>query len=165
MRTKYGKASQDFIVPDIAKLLKGSKGESLIYFGKTEQEDRYTLCLGVGRVVSIKTGETFDWVKINFGRHYSKDIVVKHNHARRQIYTLKKGQLAWFYGYATTIHKKDGSLQTLLYAKGLQGWYVPKMFDIKKIDSDDLPSAIEEQEQKEMQDAINDIFDMNKEKK
>lgn len=159
MRIKIGTVNEkEFYVPDIGKLLKSSKNESLILFGKAEYEQRYCLCLGVGRVCSIKTGEKFDWVRINFGRKYSRNIVVKNNHARRQIYTLKKGQIAWFYGYYATYTNEQGKLESVLYAIAFQGWFVPKMFDIRKIDTD-LPQEISEQEQEEMQSLITDLFD------
>lgn len=158
MRTKIGTVSEkDFYVPDISKLLKGSKNESLIFFGKTEYEQRYCLVLGVGRVTSIKTGNDFDWVKINFGRHYARNIIVKNNHARRQIYTLKKGQLAWFYGFYSVYKNDKGQIESIMYALGFQGWFVPKMFDIRNIDTD-LPQPIDEQEQKEMEQIIDDLF-------
>ena len=158
MRTKIGTVSEkEFYVPDITKLLKGSKNESLIFFGKSEHEQRYCLVLGVGRVTSIKTGNDFDWVKINFGRHYARNIIVKNNHARRQIYTLKKGQLAWFYGFYSVYRNDKGKIESIMYALGFQGWFVPKMFDIRHIDTD-LPQPIDEQEQKEMEQMIDDLF-------
>ena len=159
MRTKIGTVKEkSFCVPDISKLLKGSKNESLIFFGKSEHEQRYCLVLGVGRVTSIKTGDKFDWVKINFGRHYARNIVVKNNHARRQIYTLKKGQLAWFYGYYATITNEKGEIESIMYAIGFQGWFVPRQFDINKIDTD-LPQPVDEQDQQEMEQTINELFD------
>lgn len=163
MRTKIGTVKEkSFYVPDITKLLKGSKNESLIFFGKSEHEQRYCLVLGVGRVTSIKTGNKFDWVKINFGRHYARNIIVKNNHARRQIYTLKKGQLAWFYGYYSAYVNEKKKVESIMYALGFQGWFVPKMFDIRNIDTD-LPQEINEQEQKEMEQMIDDLF-LKKEK-
>ena len=159
MRTKIGTVSEkSFYVPNIAKLLRSSKNESLIFFGKAEYEQRYCLCLGVGHVLSVKKGEKFDWVKINFGRRYSRDIIVKNNHARRQISTLKNGQLAWVYGYFAAYTDEKGKIKSVLYAMGFQGWFVPKMFDIKKMDTD-LPQELNEQEQEQMQSLINDIFD------
>lgn len=158
MKVKIGTVSEkEFYVPDISKVLKGSKNESLIFFGKNEHEQRYCLVLGIGRVTSIKTGDKFDWVKINFGRHYARNIIVKNNHARRQIYTLKKGQLAWFYGFYSVYRNDKGKVESIMYALGFQGWFVPKMFDIKHIDTD-LPQSIDEQEQKEMEQMIDDLF-------
>jgi len=158
MKAKYGKVDKpEFFIPDISKTLKGSTNESLIFFGKCHFEQRYSVVLGVGRVKMIKTSEKFDLVKINFGRHYSRLIIVKDNHARRQIYTLKKGQLAWFYGYYASFKNEQGKLESILYAVGFQGWYVPKVMDIRNIDTE-IPQELEEQEQDEMQSLINDLF-------
>lgn len=159
MKAKYGKVDNiEFFVPNIANTLKGSSNESLIFFGRSHYEQRYNVVLGVGRVRMIKTSEKFDLVKINFGRRYSRLIIVKDNHARRQIYTLTKGQLAWFYGYYATFKNEKGELESVLYAKGFQGWYVPKVMDIRKIDSD-LPQELDESEQETMQQMINDLFE------
>ena len=124
-----------FEIPSLDNLLRTSKHESLFVFGSTEDEQDKMICAGIGRVTFIEKGEKFDIVGMNFGRSWSRRIVVCHNHARRQIFTLKRGQLAWFYGYfkVYTIEKKK---RALFYAKGFQGWYVPKMVDIKNYEGE-----------------------------
>ena len=132
---------KEYILPDISQLLHHSKHESLFVFGTMENNRDYRLCLGVGTVMNIQKGNEMDMVTINFGRKKARKIIVKHNHARRQIYTLKLGQLAWFYGYYKCYGRR-----TYFFAKGLQGWYVPKILDIKNYDGKEMPELEEEKD-------------------
>ena len=140
MKIRFGKQNPFFDIPDAKNLVKCIGGESIFFFGKTK-DDKGLISVGVGTVVKIEKGNEMDMVMMNFG-FVARRIIVKHNHARRQIYTLKKGQLAWFYGFAKYYDKK-----LCLFAKGFQGWYVPKALDIKNYDDDQLVELEQEQEQ------------------
>ena len=136
-----------FAIPDVTRLTHYSQHETLLFLGAPLQEKDFTICLGVGLVKTIQKGEEFDLVGMDFGRGYSRQIYVKNNHARRQIYTLKKGQYAWFYGVMRCL-TIDGKPNTTLYAKAFQGWYVPKNMDIMKIDPKDIDKLSQENESK-----------------
>lgn len=110
--------------------------ESIFYFGDTTIQKQATMCIGVGRVKKIETGRHFDIITFNFGRKYDRTIIVKDNQARRQIFTLKHGQYAWFYGYRKMYFDKQRKV--VFYAMALQGWYTPKNLDIKTIDPNEL---------------------------
>ena len=147
---KLDKSPHIFAIPDMDNLLRTSKHESLFVFGSSEEDKEKMICAGIGRVTFIEKGEKFDLVGMNFGRSYSRRIVVVGNHARRQIFTLKRGQLAWFYGYFK-VYNFEKRKKVLFYAKGFQGWYVPKMVDIKnyegeidKIEDTDLTNYLDE---------------------
>ena len=138
--------NHEFATPDIARLVKHSLGETLIYCGPATFDSKAILCMGVGKVNKVQKGNKFDLVTMFFGR-ISREIIVVNNHARRQIFTLKVGQYASFVGYATA-YAEDGKQKLQLYAKGLQGWFVPKTMDIKKIDPNDIEQMTEENESK-----------------
>lgn len=136
-----------FAIPDIVRLAHCSMHETLLFLGTPKEENDFTICIGVGLVKTIQKGEDFDLVGIDFGRGYSREIYVKNNHARRQIYTLKKGQYAWFYGLMRCY--KDGKKnKSCLYAKAFQGWYVPKNMDIVKVDPNEIEKLTQESESK-----------------
>lgn len=139
--------NKEFNFSELSRLVHCSKHETLLFLGPPKENSDRVYCLGVGIVKVIQKGEEFDLVGIDFGRGYSREIYVKNNHARRQIYTLKKGQLAWFYGFLKC-YRIDGSIKTSLYAKGFQGWFVPKNMDIVKIDPEDIEELSEENESK-----------------
>lgn len=157
---KYGKG-KTFTVPSIADLPRITKNESLLFFGKDEKlkDKKYHLVLGIGRVVSVEHGENLDLVRMNFGYH-KREILVYDNHARRQIYTLKRGHLAWFYGISKTI-LVDGKSKKIFLARGFQAWYVPKMLDIKHYDLDTMTQMEKENEQTN-QTLVNFIDDLLK---
>ena len=137
----------EFIMPDIFKLVHFTKHETLMFLGSPKDKEEYTIVVGIGRVMAIEKGQEFDLVKMDFGRGYSREILTKNNHARRQIYTLKKGQYAWFYGMMKyyTVEKKQ---KAFFYAKAFQGWYVPKNMDIMKLDPQEIDKLTEENESK-----------------
>lgn len=139
--------NKEFAVPNIARLVHYSIYETLLFLGQPKKESGKTICFGIGTVTKIQKGEEFDMVYMNFGRDYSREICVKHNHARRQIYTLKRGQLAWFYG-VMQVYKDKGEFKTIFYAMGFQGWFVPKNMDIIKINPEDIEKMTEENESK-----------------
>lgn len=130
MRVKLGKQEKIFNVPDMRRYALYSQNESMMLFGKPENRQNRRMVVGIGIVCKVQKGDTMDIVKMNFGRHYSRTIYVQHNQARRQIYTLKRGQPAWFYGFMQ-IYMEDGKPKASFFARGFQAWYVPKMLDIK----------------------------------
>ena len=133
-------------IPNAKHILKSIKNESLFVYGYDNEKQRYN-CFGIGTVWKVEKGERVDLVYMNFGK-ITRPILVTHNHARRQIYSLKRGQLAWFYGF---YKYAEGHKKLYLYAKGLQAWYVPKALDIKNYDLE----SIDEMETKEETDLIN----------
>ena len=138
-----------FNVREPTKLVHFSDHETLIRLGNSLESDDMTIVFGIGRVLRIEKGQEFDLVYMDFGRGYGREIFVKSNHARRQIYTMKKGQYSWFYGMLRYYKdEKDKKFKAALYAKAFQGWYVPKNFDIKKLDPNDIEQLSEENESK-----------------
>lgn len=118
-----------------------SSGEPLIYLGKNK--DDYIAFMGVGTVCRVEKGERADRVLMHFGVAL-KSLYVVNNHARRQIYTLKKGQLAMVVGTCKVF--QDKGRRAMYFANGFLAWYVPKMLDIKKYDTEDLEKLEEEQD-------------------
>ena len=131
--------------------------ETLLYLGSPYESNDMTICFGIGRVITVQKGQEFDMVGLDFGRGFPKEIIVKNNHARRQIYTLKKGQYCWFYGLARFYKDEKRKPKVAYYAKAFQGWYVPKNFDIKQLDPNEIEKLTEENESK-----INFIDDLLK---
>ena len=152
------KMDEEYIVPDIRNLVRCFRSETLFIFGIDSANTKYRWCLGVGRVCKIQQGESFDLLYLNFGRKYAREIIVQYNHARRQLLTLKKGQLATFYGKFKLYKNEQGQTRTVFYAIGLQAWYVPKAMDIKAIDTDAF-DKIEKEQEKEMLEKIDKLFE------
>ena len=96
-----------FKTPEVGKIARHNQGEWIIILGKMFGFNDRTMCVGWGRVDYIEKGEKFDIVKMNFGTTFSRKVVVTHNHARKQIYTLKLGQYAMFVGYYMFITEKE----------------------------------------------------------
>ena len=121
-----------------------TKGESLMLLGYVRHKGTtYRLFYGIGVVYRVVKREIDDLVYINFGvfkEHPRRLVVVHDNHARRQLLTLKRGQICHVYGLCRYFmgkgKKVDGKptqeLKMLLIATGILGWYVPTMVDIKK---------------------------------
>ena len=153
------KKTEEYVLPDIKNLVRCFRSETLFIFGIDSQNTKYRWCLGVGRVCKIKQGENFDIVYINFGRKYAREIIVQYNHARRQLLTLKVGQLATFYGKFKIYANEDKEVKTVLYAIGLQAWYVPKAMDIKKMKVDaELNEKVDQQEETSMLNLIDELI-------
>lgn len=134
-----------------------------------------TLFWGIGNVFKIERGENFDIVYADFG--FAKNpraVVITHNQARRQILTLKRGQFALFWGQAKTF-KKPSKFKGVanptyrewaLFGYVVSGFYVPKAFDVKKMESD-IENGIEQDEtvplnknlEKHYEDIINGLFE------
>lgn len=150
------KKTEEYIVPDIRNLVRCFRSETLFIFGVDSQNTKYRWCLGVGRVCKIKQGENFDLLYLNFGRKYAREIIVQYNHARRQLLTLKRGQLATFYGKFKIYADEQGQKHTVLYAIGLQAWYVPKAMDIKQMDLETF-EKVKLEEEKSMINLIDEL--------
>lgn len=151
------KTNKYFFLPEFMNYVLFSKNETLFMFGSELDDERKRHCLGVGRVAFIEKGKDMDLVFINFGRAHARRIIVINNHARRQIYTLKSGQLAWVYGYMKIWTNQEGKVQMQMFAKGFQAWYVPKTIDIKNYDLDSL-QEMPDNEEKETRDFIENIL-------
>ena len=139
--------SKEFTMSEIVRITHHSLNEALLFLGPPKEDKEKNFCIGVGIVKKIEKGENFDLVKMDFGRGYWRDIVVRMNHARRQIYTLKVGQLAWFFGFMK-VYLKDKKRKAYFFARGFQGWYVPKNMDIKKLDPNEVEELTKENESK-----------------
>ena len=128
---------KEHLLGDIFRIAHCTKNESLLFLGNPEADKKTQVVLGVGLVKRIEKGQDFDIVKMSFGWRYWREIIVRDNHARRQIYTLKRGQYAWFFGKRRS-YIIGGKLKCTYYATALQGWYVPKNMDIKQIDQSEI---------------------------
>lgn len=144
-----------------------------------EGKDKFYF-FGIGKVFKVLKGEEYDLVFVEFkpttNENYKsiRTIIVKNNHPRRQILTLKRGQFAMFYGRAYLVlqepKKPDGTTAKYkkwqLYANALQGWHTPTMFDIKRMEKDNELDEYElmSDKQKDLFDNILDrLADINKE--
>lgn len=136
----------EYTNPSLQNYAHVSKSESIIIFDTQENHDTNARqCFGIGKVMRVFKGEKLDIIYMNFGRKYNRKIVVFHNHARRQVYTLKRGQLASIYGYFKT-YVEDKQTKAVLYALGFQAWFVPKTLDIKEYNTDTLDELTKENE-------------------
>lgn len=151
------KKQEEYVIPDIRNIVRCFRSETLFIFGINSENTKYRWCLGVGRVCKIKQGENFDLVSINFGRNYAREIIVQYNHARRQLLTLKSGQLATFYGKFKIYKNEQGETRTVFYAIGLQPWYVPKAMDIRQMNLESY-EKIEQEEETEMLKCIDELL-------
>ena len=147
MGRKISIRNHKFTIAEVVNLAHCSKHETLLFLGTPLEENEMTIAVGIGLVKTIQKGEDFDLVGMDFGRGYTREIYVKNNHARRQIYTLKKGQYAWFYGMLKC-YKENRRKKSCLYAKAFQGWYVPKNMDIIKVDPNEIEKLSQENESK-----------------
>lgn len=119
-----------------------SIGETL-FFCDVNDKGATTL-MGIGKVCAVQKGENIDKVILYFGTK-TRPVYVVSNHARRQIYTLKRGQYCWFLGYLKGIKdRKNGKMKPFIFALGFLAWYVPKMVDIEKYDVEELEKLEEE---------------------
>ena len=143
---------------DISNFVSFKLHQSLFYFGADTDKKSGVIVLGVGLVKRIEKGKDFDIVYVDFGNRKLKQVIAGNNHTRRQVYTLKYGQYAWVYGLKRTYYikgtkKTDKQFKTCIFAKALQGWFVPKQFDIKNMDQVDFDKVSEE-----TQEYINDLL-------
>ena len=163
---------QPYVVPTINGTMEHTKDESLMLFAySTHNNKKYRLFYGIGIVYRVVKGDKQDLIYVNFGAfptHKTRLVVAYDNHARRQILTLKRGQVCQVYGicrYFTTDIEINGvkskGVRLGLYAKGIQGWYVPTMLDIRRLPvNDDLvePSEKEQELQQTFEDVLNEFM-------
>jgi len=176
IKQHFGK-NKEFFLPDYQGVMECLEGESLMFYGWEEYKSKkYRLFQGIGIVYRVAHGLNCDYVYINFGitpDHPRKCIVVIDNHSRRQILTLKRGQPCQVYGvamfYKNKKKTKEGNeydkLEISYYAKGIQGWYVPTMIDIKKTPrNEDISELLnfEEEREKEQSNEFVDVLDLFK---
>ena len=136
--------------------------------GKTSAIRPYFLC---GVLMQISKGEEFDVLTVKTSdakKECYKSVLVYNNHARRQIYTCRKGQSLISYGLSalreieiTYRGKKRRVMKRFFWANMIQGMYVPKSLDIKH-DVDYQENQVDTMsiEQKEYwEDTINSLLD------
>lgn len=143
-----------------AELVKHTREETIMTFGPWFKNSSYIVIVGLGRVCKVEKGDKLDVVRMNFGRRYARPLLVYDNHARRQIYTLKRGQLAWVFGYMkVTQDTETKTVETTILAYGFQGWYVPKMLDIKNENYDlETIERLKEENETSMLTFLEDIL-------
>ena len=166
---------EPYIVPTMSGTMEHLKNESLMLFSYSlRNKKKYRLFYGIGVVYRVVKGEKQDLIYINFGmfrEHKTRLVVAYENHARRQIMTLKRGQVCQVYGvcrYFSTKMEHNGittnAVKLGLYARAIQGWYVPTMLDIKKAPiNEDLvePSEKEKELQQTFEDVLNEFMTGN----
>lgn len=160
-------SNEILVKPTISKEIYHLKGESLILFDYSQRQGKsYRIFYGIGIVYRVVKGDKQDLVYINFGifkERKTRLVVIYENHARRQLITLKRGQVCQVYGvcrhYTTKINLNGVETKGMrlgLYATAIQGWYVPTMFDIRKMPTnEDIVSPSEKE-----QDLINTFEDV-----
>lgn len=148
-------------------------GEDLEFLGGHDK-GRATMFKGMLLPFSIEHGENFDILEGKFGLSgRRRQIIVSHNQARRQLLTVKIGQYCEVFGearlYRKEVTKPDGKVvhPTFwgLYAMAINGWYVPRMFDVKKRE-EDIASGEEKpygemtkEKEQYFQNIIDNVFD------
>lgn len=169
-KKEIDKKNEEIIVkPTFSGTMEHIKDESLMLFSYSIHEHkRYRLFYGIGTVYRVVKGDKQDLVYINFGifkETQTRLVVVYDNHSRRQLLTLKRGQICQVYGmcryFQTNVKVKGRDAKGVrlgLYAKGINGWYVPTMFDIRKMPvNEDLVEPTEKE--LEIQETLEDVLD------
>ena len=145
-------------------------GESLLFFNTQKLHDKkYRQFYGIGKVFRVVKGEKQDLIYVRFSVLPTAKIrlvVAYDNHARRQVLTLKRGQVCQIYGVSREFttdfispetQEKKKVVRLGLYASGILGWYVPTMIDIKRMPiNEDLVAPSEKEE--EMQDKFEEVL-------
>ena len=169
------KNQEPYVRPVTAGTMEYLYGESLMLFGWQKYHGkRYRPFYGVGVVYRVVKGDKQDLVYVRFGPFNTTKtrlVVVYHNHARRQILTLKRGQCCQVYGvcryYKDDINLngvKTKGLKLGLYATAIQGWYVPTMLDIRRTPTNEdivAPTENEKQYIENMDDLLNEFMTGN----
>ena len=164
--------NEECIRPTIAGTMEYLFGESLMLFGTQKfGKKTYRPFYGVGCVYRVVKGEKQDLVYIRFGCFDNvkvRLVVVYHNHARRQLLTLKRGQYCQVYGICRHFKsdivvrgKETKGLKLGLYAIAINGWYVPTMIDIRKLPiNEDLeePTEKEQKFEDKMEEILSDLL-------
>lgn len=164
----FVKDNEPFVKPALNGEMQCLYGETLMLFENSRYRGKnYRPFYGIGVVYRVVKGDKQDLVYIRFGCFPNVKIrlvVVFHNHARRQILTLKRGQCCQVYGmcrnFQTKINLNGQETQGVklgLYAIAIQGWYVPTMLDIRKLPTnEDLSSPTEKET--ELQQTFEDVL-------
>ena len=161
-----------YVVPTSSGGMEHIFNESLMLFSYSKYKGKnYRLFYGIGIVYRVVRGDKQDLIYVNFGIFKNRKprlVVAYDNHARRQTLTLKRGQICQVYGlcryYSTDIKlngRKGKGIRMGLYAKGILGWYVPTMLDIRKMPvNDDIvePSEKEKDLEKNFEDVLNEFL-------
>ena len=157
-RIKFGpKKGVEYSVPELQRYAHVSRSESLIFFDNWHDMTNHRMCYGIGKVTGIEKGHDVDIVKMCFGRSYSRWIYVKHVNARKQIFTLRKGQYAQFFGYVK-MYREDGKIKAVFVASAFNGWLVPKAIDIKEDYDMDQIEEIKQEQEIDMLNFLDDIL-------
>ena len=163
---------QPYVKPVADGVMEHLFNESIMLFGWQKYNGKkYRLFYGIGVVCRVVKGDKQDLVHIRFGCFNDARIrlvVVYRNHARRQLLTLKRGQVCQVFGFAR-YHTTDIMLNGVktkgtkiaLYAHGISGWYVPTMLDIKKLPRNDdicMPTDSEKKLQETFDSVLNEFM-------
>ena len=148
---KYGE--KVFPLPNASRMVKHIGNDFIMVFPNTFKDNaeiirrKGSLFFGVGQVRAIKKGENFDLLQIDFGSGFARDVIVQNSRARRQIYTTKRGQFTSVYGFIMGFTEMENNKRQMrLYAFALQGWYVPKNFDIEHYEDPEKIDAVSKEE-------------------
>lgn len=147
VKAKYGDKYFPVVATD--KLLKHLDNECLMIFPQMvgEKRKKANMFFGIGIVWSIRKGENFDIISINFGNRFTRDVILEKNMVRRQLYTCKRGQYASVFGYIIGYtDMENGMKQIRLYGRALQGWYTPKNLDIKHYEEPDKIDKVSQED-------------------
>ena len=155
--------NQPYVMPTFTGTMEHTKDEALMLFSYSYQnKQKIRPFYGVGVVYRVVKGNKNDLVYINFGlfpHNKPRLVVVYDNHSRRQLLTLKRGQVCQVYGICRYFVEnvevngvKAKGVKLGLFAKGIQGWYVPTMLDIKKLPINEDIAEPSEKEQKYMEE-------------
>jgi hypothetical protein len=136
--------AKNYVYPTLNNNMQNVYGESLMLFGtSTHKGKQYRLFYGIGEVYRITKGEKSDLVYVNFGiwkNNRPRLVICYGNHARRQILTLKRGQMCQVYGfckfYKEKVSTKVGDttgIKMSLFAQSILGWYLPSIMEIRKM--------------------------------
>lgn len=125
-----------------------------VYGYDFDNEEVMKLFKGTGIVREIIKGEDFDLVVMNFGSRYDRNLIVREINARKQIYTLKVNQYAEVIGRMKCVKNKENKSVMVMYATCLQGYYVPKSFDIKHTENIDDFMKMTEDNKNETEDLL-----------
>ena len=159
---------EPYVKPVISGTMEHLKDESVMLFSYSiHNHKRYRMFYAIGTVYRVVKGDKQDLLYMNFGlfkERKTRLVVVYDNHSRRQLLTLKRGQICQVYGlcrYFTTDimlnGKKTKGIRLGLYAKGINAWYVPTMFDLRKMPTnEDLSSPTEKEV--EIQETLEDVL-------
>lgn len=130
--------------------------ESIMSFGRLA--NGYAMVFGIGLVSKVeRTKKGYDIVYMNFGQKDRPVIVWEYN-TRKQLATVKRNQYATFYGFARKL-KFENNTRIVLYARALQGWYVPLAFEVKK-KYDDFPIEEDNDSNIEFKEFLDDIMEI-----